>query len=482
MNYKFIIHILGRILLVFAAFMLTIIPWIFYFHEKELLKPVLLSIFIPVAIGIFILATVRKFDKVITRREGYLVVSSVWVLMGVIGSLPFYLSGAIPSWTDAYFESISGFTTTGSSILTDIEALPKSILYWRSLTHWMGGIGIVILVIAILPVLRIAGYQLFSMESSGTMFEKIKPRTREVAKRLWGIYLMLTVILVGLLMLGKVNFFESLTLAFGTVATGGFAVTNDSVAGYIPYVQYIIMIFMLLSGMNFTLHYFLLKGDFKKVTSNTELKAYLSIIFIVGFAITVILFFSTDLDIEMSFRESFFQVISIITATGFATADYMEWKEIAWVLIFGLMFVGASVGSTGGGIKVIRHVVAFKQIKNFTKKLLHPNSVEVIKINEGRVIPDANANSILTFILIYLGIFAFASLTMSALGLDFETAMGSVITTMGGIGPGIGTVGPASNFAHIPDLGKYILTLCMITGRLEIITFWIIFSRAFWKK
>ena len=482
MNYKFIIYILGRILLVFAAFMLTIIPWIFYFHENELLKPVLLSVSIPLALGVIILLSVKNFKKDLTRRGGYLVVSSVWVLMGVIGSLPFYLSGAIPSWIDAYFESISGFTTTGSSILTDIEALPKSILYWRSLTHWMGGMGIVILVIAILPVLRIAGYQLFSMESSGTMFEKIKPRTREVAKRLWGIYLLLTVVLVALLMLGKVNFFESLTLAFGTVATGGFAVTNDSVAGYIPYVQYMIMIFMLLSGMNFTLHYFLLKGDFKKLTSNTELKAYLLIILIVGTVITLILFVNTELDIEMSFRESFFQVISIITATGFATADYMEWKEVAWVLIFGLMFVGASVGSTGGGIKVIRHVVAFKQIKNFTKKLLHPNSVEVIKINEGRVIPEANANSILTFILIYLGIFAFGSLTMAALGLDFETAMGSVITTMGGIGPGIGTVGPASNFADIPDLGKFILTLFMITGRLEIITFWIIFSKAFWKK
>ncbi|NOX86282.1 MAG: TrkH family potassium uptake protein, partial [Chlorobi bacterium] len=362
-----------------------------------------------------------------------------------------------------------------------IEALPKSILYWRSLTHWIGGIGIVILVIAILPILRIAGYQLFSMESSGTMFEKIKPRTREVAKRLWGIYLMLTVILVGLLMAGNVSFYESLTLAFGTVATGGFAVTNDSVMGYAPYVQYIIMIFMLLSGMNFTLHYFLLKGDFKKITQNTELKVYTGIILIVGTIITFILFFSSDLDFEMSFRESFFQVVSIITATGFATADYMEWKEIAWVLIFALMFVGASVGSTGGGIKVIRHVVAFKQIRNFTKKLLHPSSVRVVKVN-GRTIPEANANSILTFILIYLGIFGFSSLVMASLGLDFETSMGSVITTMGGIGPGIGTVGPASNFAHIPVFGKMYLAVLMITGRLEIITLWIIFSSAFWKK
>ncbi len=481
MNYKFIIHILGRILLVFSAFMVTILPWIFYYHEFSLLKPVLISISIPVAIGGVILLTVRNFDKDLTRREGYLLVSLVWILLGVIGSLPFYLSNSIPTWTDALFESISGFTTTGSSILTDVEALPKSIHYWRSLTHWIGGIGIVILVIAILPVLRIAGYQLFSMESSGTMFEKIKPRTREVAKSLWGIYLMLTVILVGLLMAGKVNFHESLCLAFGTVATGGFATTNDSIAPYSPYVQYVIMVFMMLSGMNFTLHYFLLKGDFKKILQNTELKVYLSIILIVGSVITLILFFSSDMNFELSFRESFFQVVSIITATGFATADYMQWKEIAWVLIFGLMFVGASVGSTGGGIKVIRHVVAFKQIRIFTKKLLHPSSVKVVKVN-GRVIPEGNAYSILTFIIIYLGIFAFSSLVMAAIGLDFETSMGSVITTMGGIGPGIGTVGPASNFAHIPVFGKLYLSVLMITGRLEIITLWIIFSRAFWKK
>ena len=482
MNYRFIIHVLGRILIILSAFMATMLPWIYYFHETELLEPVLLSIAIPVIPGIIALAAIRKYDRDLTRREGYLLVSLVWVVMGIVGSFPFYFTHAIPSWVDALFESVSGFTTTGSSILKDIEALPRSILFWRSLTHWIGGMGIIILVIAILPTLRIAGYQLFSMESSGTMFEKIKPRTREIAKRLWGIYLLLTVVLVGLLMAGKVNFYESVTLAFGTVATGGFAVTNDSVMGYTPYIQYMILIFMLLSGMNFTLHYFILKGDFAKVIHNTELKAYLGIIFVVGSVITFILFFSTDLDLEMSFRESFFQVVSIITATGFATADYMEWKEVAWVLIFALMFVGASVGSTGGGIKVIRHVVVLKQIRNFVKKLLHPNSVEVIKINDGRKIPDANANSILSFILIYLGIFAFGSLFMAMLGLDFETSMGSVITTMGGIGPGIGTVGPASNFAHIPDLGKIFLVLMMITGRLEIITFWIIFSRAFWKK
>ncbi len=481
MNYKFIIHILGRILLVLSGFMATIIPWIYYFHETWLLRPVLLSISVPLAIGIIILLSVKNYTKELKRKEGYLLVSSVWVLMGIIGSLPFYFTHSIPYYPDALFESVSGFTTTGSSILSDIEALPKSILYWRSLTHWIGGIGIVILVIAILPILKIAGYQLFTMESSGVMFEKIKPRTTEIAKRLWGIYILITVVLVVLLMAGKVNFYESLCLAFGTVATGGFATTNDSIAGYSAYVQYIIMFFMLIAGINFTLHYFMLKGDFKKILRNTELKVYLGIIFTVGFIITFILFFNGNMGFEKSFRDSFFQVVSIVTATGFATADYLQWKEVAWILIFGLMFVGASVGSTGGGIKVLRHVVAFKRIKNYTKKLLHPSSVKSIKIN-GRTIQEEAANSILAFILIYLGIFAFSSLVMSSLGLDMETSMGSVITTMGGIGPGIGTVGPASNFGDIPTFGKIFLALLMITGRLEIITFWIIFTPAFWRK
>ncbi len=481
MNYRYIFNILGKILLVIAFFMMTVLPWIFYFHEKLMLPPFIESISISFTLGISILILTKKHSEELHTNEGYLIVSLTWILMGIVGSLPFYLSQTIPSFVDAFFESVSGFTTTGSSILTNIEALPKSMLYWRSLTNWMGGMGIIVLVIAILPKLKIAGYQFFQMESSGIMPEKIKPRTTDIAKRLWLIYFMLTAILVVLLMVDGINFYESLCHAFGTIATGGFSTKNDSVGHYSSYAQYVIIIFMLLSGINFTLHYYLLKGDFMKVIRNTELKAYLLIIIGVGSLIAFYLYANSDMSFEKSFRDSFFQVVSVITATGFATTDYLKWDDFAWGLIFGLMFVGACVGSTGGGIKVIRHVIAFKSISNAIKKMLHPNSISPIKIN-GASITEEKYNSILGFITIYLITFFFSSIIMIFLGLDIKTSFGSVLTAMGGIGPGIGAVGPAGNFAHVPVLGKIMLSFLMIIGRLEILTFLVVFTPSYWRK
>jgi len=481
MNIKYGINILGKILLIISLFMLTILPWIYYFHEEELLHPILLSILIPLFLGSLIILLTKNCSHSFHLKEGYLIVSLTWLIMGIVGSLPFYLTNSIPSFVDSIFESISGFTTTGSSILTDVEAIPKSILYWRSLTHWIGGMGIIVLVVAIFPKLNVAGYQFFQLESSGIMPEKIAPRASKVAKSLWVIYVLLTAILIILLMFDGISFYESLCHAFGTIATGGFSTKNASVGFYSIYAQYVIMIFMLLSGINFSLHFFLLRGDFKTIFKNTELKSYLGIIIIVGLILSFFLYFNNNISFEQSFRDSFFQVISIITATGFATTNYLEWKEFAWILLFSLMFVGACVGSTGGGIKVIRHVIALKSISNYFAKLIHPNSVKTIKIN-GNTIAAERVNSIISFIIIYLLIFIIGSLIMSSMGLDFDTSFGAVITTMGGIGPGIGTVGPASNFAHIPAFGKIFLTFLMILGRLEIFTFLIIFTPAFWKK
>ncbi len=481
MNFKFVLNILGRILLIIAIFMMTIIPWVIYFHENSILFAIEESIAIPLIIGVLLVALTKGYSKNIGSKEAYILASSAWLIMGIAGSLPFWLSHTTPSFIDALFESISGFTTTGSSILTDIEAAPKSVLYWRSLTHWIGGMGIIVLTVAIFPSLRIASYRLFSSESSGIDSSKLMPRTSSMAKRLWGIYIGLTAIMTLVLMLGGVNFYESICHAFASIATGGFSTKNASAGFYTPFVQYVMMFFMLISGINFALHYGLLKGRFRDLIQNIEFKTYLSIIAIVGTSISLMLYFKLDFPFEQAFRDSFFQVISIITATGFASADYLEWNQVSCLLVFLLMFVGACVGSTGGGIKVIRHVVAIKSIVRLFQQQIHPHRVKSIRINK-KTISENKVHSIVTFIFTYLIIFFIGGMCLLATGLDPASAFSASITSMGGIGPGLGTIGPASNFAHLSDAAKLILPILMIIGRLEVLSFLVIFTPSFWKE
>jgi trk system potassium uptake protein len=482
MNFGYILNIEGKIMIIISLFVLTIFPWIHHFQETMLYTPVLISFLFPFLLGLIMIRLSRKASHVFHIKEAYFLVSISWITMGLAGSLPFYFSGAIPSFIDAVFESISGFTTTGSSILTDIESLPYSVLYWRSLTHWIGGMGIIVLVVAVLPNLNIAGYQLFAAEMSGGISsERIKPRVKDIAKRLWLIYFLLTLLVVILLMADNLSFFESLCHSFGTVATGGFSTKNASVGAYSPYVQYIITVFMILSGINFSLHYYALKGNFKRIKADSELKAYLGIIVSFSLVIAGILMYYHDQPVEQAFRESFFQVASIITATGFATADYLQWKGFAWYLIFLLMFVGACVASTGGGIKVVRHVVAWKFITRNFLSLVHPQVVKHIRINNCSI-TDEKAVSVIAFMAMYLFIVAFSTLFINFLGMDIETSAGSVLATIGGIGPGIGLVGPAGNFSMIPDIGKVYLSFVMILGRLEILTFLVLLTPGFWKK
>ncbi|MDA3882473.1 MAG: hypothetical protein PF481_04275 [Bacteroidales bacterium] len=332
LNFKLTARVISLNLFILSASFLICIGIAYMYSEN--LYPFIYSELIALSIGLILFFASRKVDanNDIQKRDAYFTVTISWILLGLIGSLPYLFSGAIPSFTNAFFESVSGFTTTGSSILTDIESLPKSILFWRSLTHWIGGIGIIMLVIIILPALNIGGYYLFTSESS--FQEKIKPKIRQVGTQLLIIYFGLTAIETVLLLLGHMNLFESVCHAFGTVATGGFSPKNTSIADYSPYIQYVIMIFMLLSGANFIIHYYLIKRDFSKIKENEEFKFYLLLIFIIGSIITATLFFQMDKPLETSFRESFFQVISIITCTGYATSNYLIWPEIAWVLIF----------------------------------------------------------------------------------------------------------------------------------------------------
>ncbi|MEA1873686.1 MAG: TrkH family potassium uptake protein [Bacteroidota bacterium] len=479
LNFKLIARILSLNLFILSASLLICIGIALLYSEN--FYPFVFSVLITFSLGLILFLLSRNVDKDrdTNRKDAYFTVTSSWVLLGLMGTFPYIFSGAIPSFVNALFESVSGFTTTGSSILNEIESLPKSILFWRSLTHWIGGIGIIMLVIIILPSLKIGGYYLFTSESS--FQEKVKPKIRQVGTRLLMIYFGITVIETALLLLGKMNLFESVCHAFGTVATGGFSPKNASIADYSPYIQYVIMIFMLLSGTNFIIHYYLFKRDFSKIKEAEEFKFYLLLIFIIGSIITATLFFNMNKPLETSFRESFFQVISIITCTGYVTADYLTWTEFAWVLIFFSMFLGGSIGSTAGGIKMIRHLIVVKSIKSLFRQLIHPHAIIPVRVNN-KILTNELNNSVLSFIGLYFITFLIGTFLMIALGLDGKTASSSVATCMAGIGPGIGTVGPASNFAHIPAFGKILLSFFMIIGRLEIYTVIMLFTRNFWKS
>ncbi|PKP46074.1 MAG: potassium transporter [Bacteroidetes bacterium HGW-Bacteroidetes-11] len=478
-NLRITFRIISRNLLVMAAALLVCAGVALIYSED--IMPFIITSGISLLLALILNFSKHKISdsEKFSRKDAYLTVTSSWVIICLIGSLPYIFSGAIPSYVNALFESVSGFTTTGSSILTDIESLPKSLLFWRSLTHWIGGIGIIVLVIIIMPSLRISGYHLFTQESS--LQEKIQPRVRSVGSSLLKIYILLTVLEIILLMAGNMNFFDSVCHSFGTVATGGFSPKNTSIAEYSPYIQYIIMLFMLLAGMNFLIHFYLFKRDFRKIAKNDELKFYLTTIAVIGLTLTIGLSVSMNKPVEEAFRESFFQIISIITCTGFATADYLLWPEYAWMIIFFAMFLGGSTGSTAGGIKMARHLVLIKNIKILFRKQISPHAVMQVRLNNNRLSDEAN-NSILTFISVYFLIFVAGTLLLVFLGIDGSTASSSVATCMAGIGPGIGSVGPAGNFAHLPEAGKVTLLMLMIIGRLEIYTVIMLFSKTFWRN
>jgi trk system potassium uptake protein TrkH len=413
-----------------------------------------------------------------SNRDGYLAVTLSWLVFSLLGTLPYLLSGTITSFTDAFFESTSGFSTTGASILQDVEILPYSILFWRSLTHWVGGIGIIVLVIIILPSLKVTGYQLFSLESS--MREKIHPKTKAIVFRVLFIYLGLTLAEIILLYIGEMTLFDSICHSFGTVATGNFSTRNNSLSMYSSYSQYIVMLFMFLAGTSQIIYYYLVKFNFKKVRQNEELWFYIGVIITTGTIATLILMNSTDKPFEDSFRNGFFQIISVITTTGFTSADYMLWPTTAVLLIFILMFSGGSAGSTSGGIKLARHLIVLKNIKNVFSKLNHPKSISPIRLN-GKSVAENTNTSILSFVVLYFFLFVVGTIVVVITGVDPVTAAGSAASCIAGIGPGLGTVGPMNNYAHMPELSKIVLSLLMIIGRLEIITVFAIFTRTFWK-
>lgn len=476
-NPLLILRILSRILLIETLAFLFCLPVSLIY--KESLSPFLLSASLTLTLsGLFFLAGRKADTNKFSNRDGYLSVVISWILFSLIGTLPYILSNTIPSFINAFFESTSGFTTTGSSIIKDVEILPYSILFWRSLTHWFGGIGIIALVIVILPSLRVTGYHLFSMESS--MKEKIHPKTKAIGFRILFIYLGLTLTEIILLNFGDMTLFDSICHSFGTIATGGFSTKNDSLMSYSTYSQYIVLVFMFLAGISQVIYYFLVKLNFKKIRQNEELWFYIAVALIAGSLATFTLAINSARTFEESFREGFFQIISILTCTGFASADYILWPLPSVLLIFLIMFAGGSTGSTSGGIKMARHLIVMKNIKNVFIRLNHPKSISFVRLN-GKVITESTNISILSFVVLYLFLFIVGTIVVVLTGVDLLTASSSVATCMAGIGPGLGTVGPTSTFANLPEITKVILGLLMILGRLEIITVFTIFTRTFWK-
>jgi trk/ktr system potassium uptake protein len=480
-NFKVILNFIGFLLILDGLAMMTGIPFSLYYGDDDVLVLLLTGSGISIS-GFFLYYFTKNTSKEITKREGYIVVTLGWIVMSFFGALPFIFHGSIPSLTDAFFETMSGFTTTGASILNDIEAVPHGLLFWRSLTQWLGGMGFIVLSLAILPILGIGGMQLFVAEVPGPTKDKIHPRVRETAKRLWGIYVLFTVAEIILLLVGGMNFFDAVNHSLTTMATGGFSTKQASIAYYAsPFIQYVIIVFMFLAGMNFSLHYFLLHREFRQVGSNEEFKFYSFLLIAFTTIITIGLLTTHSFGFETTFRDSLFQVVSIITTTGFVTVDYELWGVFYHALFFLMLFIGGSAGSTGGGVKAVRHLLLIKNSALELRRLVHPRAVIPVRYNNVSVSKDIIFN-IMAFLLFYLAIFVTGTIVMTLIGLDFLTAMGSVATCLGNVGPGIAGVGPADNFAHIPDIGKWILSFLMVLGRLELFTVLIIFSPSFWKK
>ncbi|MFO7527050.1 MAG: TrkH family potassium uptake protein, partial [Ignavibacteriaceae bacterium] len=458
--------------------MTTGIPFSIYYGHDDIIA-ILISAGITILAGVILWLFSRDADRrQLGKREGYLIVTLGWFSMAIFGSIPFIIYGAIPSYTDAFFETMSGFTTTGATILTDIEALPYGLLFWRSLTQWLGGMGIIVLSLAILPLLGIGGMQLFAAEVPGVTKDKFHPRVKETAKRLWGIYVILTGTEVLLLLLGGLNLFDAVCHSFTTMATGGFSTKNSSTAHFdSAYVQYVFIVFMLFAGMNFTLHYFALHLKFDAFRRNTEFKFY--ILFIIG--VTLIITFihrpHHTFELEESFRQSLFHVTSLVTTTGFVSSDFENWAPFSRMFFFTLLFIGGCAGSTGGGIKFVRHFLLLKNGLLEFKRLIHPRAVIPVRFNGKSVIPEIISN-VQAFFIIYILLFVFGSVLLSFLGLDFFTAAGATATCLGNVGPGMGVVGPVGNFSDLPDISKWILSFFMLIGRLELFTVLLLFSPA----
>lgn len=488
MNIKTILNILSALLTILGLTMLfpAFVSWLY--DESDVIF-CLQSAGLAVVIGLPIWFMSRK-SRNLRNRDGFIIVTFSWIITALAGALPFYISGAIPNFTDAFFEAMSGVTTTGASILGNqqtlphlqngIESLSHGLLFWRSFLQWIGGMGIILFTIAILPLLGVGGVQLFKAEVPGPVTDKLRPRVRETAKLLWIVYLGITVLETLLLGIAGMGWFDAVCHAFTTMPTGGFSTKNASIEAYNSgAIEYIIIIFMIIAGTNFSLHFRAISGNFNSHITDKEFKVYFSLIFFV----TAIIFLRLALHGEISeenFRASLFQTVSLVTTTGFSSADYELWPYFVQCVLLCLMFIGGMGGSTGGGMKIIRVFVLFKYMALATQRMLHTKAIIPIRIGNRFISEDVISNT-LGFFLFYVSIFIFTTVALTLMNVNLESAIGAAASAIGNIGPGLADFGPTDNYALLPDFGKWLLTFCMLLGRLEIFTIIVIFSRVFWK-
>ena len=495
LNHKIIYRFLGLTAVLNGVFMFIAIPFSMY-HKEDAQLGILNAGIITIFLGLLLYFFNKPTSTNIQKKEGYLIVTLGWLTLSFTGMLPYLFTGAIPNITDAFFETLSGYSTTGSSILTDIESMPKGILFWRSATHWIGGMGIIVLTIAILPLLGIGGMQLFMAEAPGPSADKLHPRITDTAKRLWLIYVTLTLAEFFLLKVAGMTWFDAINHAMATVSTGGFSTKNASLSHWngMPMVQYIVIFFMFVAGTNFVLTYFALKGKVRKVIESEEFRYYFFGVLSIAAIIAIIIIFFQDETLqttiahpavlgktESAIRHALFQVISVVTTTGFVTADFTMWSFFATGIFFALFFLGGSAGSTSGGIKVMRHIVMLKNSFLEFKKTLHPNAIIPVRYN-GKSVSQNIVFNILSFFVIYMLIFIISSVILTLLGLDFMSALGAAASSLGNIGPAIGSVSPVDNFSHLSVGAKWFCSFLMLIGRLELFTVLILFTPFFWRK
>lgn len=478
-NVRLISYILGKLLLIEAGMFLICMGVSLFYEESDYIY-FIYTLLINVSVGTLLILMGRKADRRINQRDGYIIVTVTWILFTTFGMLPFYISGYIPSITDAFFETMSGFTTTGASVVNDIESFPHGMLFWRSLTNWIGGLGIVLFTIAFFPLFNGCSQQLFLSESTGVTHDKIQPRAELMARYIWYVYIALTIIVMLLLFAGGMNLFDAICHSFATTATGGFSTKQDSIAHWnSAYIEYVVAIFMIASGVNFTLYYFMIKGKIKALFKDEEFHWFIKSVLALTAIITIALYFHNDYDLEKAFRKALFQVATTHTSCGFATDDYNTWPPFTWLLLVFAMVSGGCTGSTSGGIKNLRLVIISKNILNHFKHILHPRAVLPIRVNKNIVSSHVSSN-VYTFVFTYLACVFVGWVLLMSLGVGFLESLGTVVSAIGNVGPGLGAFGPAFTWASMPDAGKWILSVLMMLGRLEIFGILLLFYKGLW--